>query len=122
MHGTEAAGAIAGSSAAELRLQRNLKIVVIVLALLLAAGLATGIGRIIYLASAPGAQQIGRGSVPAELSMQLPAGAEVRAISVAGDRLAVHYVAAGREGISVVDLRSGKPAASVAIERRAPVN
>ena len=122
MHGTEAAGAIAGPSAAELRLQRNLKIVVIVLALLLAAGLATGIGRIIYLASAPGAQQIGRGSVPAELSMQLPAGAEVRAISVAGDRLAVHYVAAGREGISVVDLRSGKPAASVAIERRAPVN
>ena len=57
-----------GPTPAELRLQRNLKIVVIVLAVLIFAGLATIVGRVIYLASgaptqpaAPAGGDAGRG-------------------------------------------------------------
>lgn len=126
MQETAAVEATAAPSAAEMRLQRNLKIVVIVLGVLLFAGLAAIIGRIIYLASVPKAQPGQAGPmVPAaglrpELSMQLPAGAEVRSISLSGDRLAVHYVAAGAEGISILDLRTGEPVARVGVGRISP--
>lgn len=113
----EAAGAL---SPAEARLQRNLKIIVIALAVLLFAGLATVIGRIIYLASGQATQPAATVATRPELSLQLPAGAQVRSISLSGDRLAVHYEAAGAEGIAVLDLRTGRPAASVGIERAAP--
>ena len=115
MQDTEAAGV---PSAAELRLQRNLKIIVAVLALLLAAGLATIIARILYVASGSSTQQAAPApTLRPELSMQLPAGSQVRSISLSGDRLAVHYVAGGEEGISVIDLRTGALAASVGLKR-----
>jgi len=130
MAGTDATDALAPSPA-EIRLQRNLKIVVVVLAVLLFAGLAAIVGRIFYLASRSEAQPPaaaaaaittpvpGRALVP-ELKVQLPDGAEVRSISLSGDRLAVHYRAGDQEGVTVLDLGSGQPAASVAIERAAP--
>ena len=110
-----------GQTAAEARLQRNLKIVVVALGVLIFAGLATAVGRIIYLASVKPAQP---GAVSAQLSpaasLELPAGAQVRSISLSGDRLAVHYEASGAEGVAVIDLATGQPVASVGIKRAAP--
>lgn len=126
MQGTEAVDASGAPSAAEMRLQRNLKIVVLVLGVLIFAGLAAIVGRIIYVASTPKAQQaqtapLSPGAVlRPELSMQLPAGAEVRSISLSGDRLAVHYVAAGAEGIAILDLRTGEPVARIGVGRISP--
>lgn len=121
MQGTEATGADAAPSAAEMRLQRNLKFVVVALGVLLFAGLATIIGRIIYLASG-GAKQpvVAESAIGDGLSMQLPVGAEVRSISLSGQRLAVHYAVGGTDGIAIIDLRTGKPLASVDIERSGP--
>lgn len=118
----EAAQPSNAPSAAEARLQRNLKIIVIVLGVALFVGLAVVIGRIIYLASAapaqPGAQTAGSAGAPRPaFSLQLPAGAQVRSMALSGDRLAVHYEAASGEGIAVIDLRTGRPAASIGIER-----
>jgi hypothetical protein len=107
-----------GPTAAEMRLQRNLKIIVIVLGLLMFAGLAAIAGRVIYLASGSATQPAG--PVPAmrpELKLGLPAGAQVRAVSLSGDRLAVHYEAGGAEGIAVVDLQTGATVTTVGIER-----
>jgi hypothetical protein len=106
-------------SASELRLQRNLKIIVVVLAVLLAAGLAAIVARIFYVASRPAAQPplVSGEGLKGGLSMQLPAGAEVRSISLSGDRVAVHYSAGGREGIAVLDLRTGEPLASVELKK-----
>lgn len=121
MQGTQAIDAAGTPSAADVRLQRNLKIVVLVLAVLLAAGLATVVGRIIYLASGHKAQPAGTGgALRSDLSMQLPAGAVVRSIALSGDRLAVHYDAAGINGIAVLDLRTGEPLASVKLQPLSP--
>jgi streptogramin lyase len=108
-----------GPTAAELRLQRNLKIIVIVLGLLMFAGLAAIAGRVIYLASGSATQPAGPVPAmrPAELKLGLPAGAQVRAVSLSGDRLAVHYEAAGAEGIAVLDLATGATVTTVGIER-----
>jgi hypothetical protein len=119
-----AAAQSSGAPAAEARLERNLKIIVTVLAVLLFVGLAAVIGRIIYLASLPAAQpppeaMAGAPIAPA-FSLALPAGAEVRSMALSGDRLAVHYEAAGTQGIAVIDLRTGRPAASIGIERTGP--
>jgi hypothetical protein len=110
-----------GQTAAEARLQRNLKIVVVALGVLIFAGLATAVGRMIYLASAKPAQPASSpvASAPAA-SLQLPAGAQVKSISLSGDRLAVHYEASGAEGVAVIDLATGQPVASVGITRAAP--
>jgi hypothetical protein len=112
-----------GPTAAELRLQRNLKIIVIVLGLLMFAGLAAIAGRVIYLASGSATQP--GAPVPAmrpELKLGLPAGAQVRAVSLSGDRLAVHYEAGGAEGIAVLDLQTGATVTTVGIERAPAAN
>lgn len=128
MHGMETIGApqaveaAPGPSAAEARLQRNLRIVVIALAVLIFAGLAAVIGRVIYLASGTPTQRAAPSPAnpPEGTSVQLPAGAQVRSISLYGDRLAVHYEAAGAEGIAVLDLKTGQPQTSIPITRAPP--
>jgi hypothetical protein len=105
-------------AASELRLQRVLKLVVVALAILLFAGLAAAIWRVIYLAS-------GRATQPAtpalairpEQSLALPAGAQVRSISLSGDRLAVHYDAGGEAGIAIFDLQTGRKVTDIDVER-----
>lgn len=105
-------------TSAEARLQRNLKFIVVALALLIFAGLAAIVGRIIYLASGastqPAAQSL---AIPAERTLALPAGAEVRSVSLSGDRLAVHYQAGGVDGIAILDLQTGQATTSVNIQR-----
>ena len=109
-------------SGAEARLQRNLKLVVIGLAVLLFAGLATIVGRVIYLASGASTQPAAPSlAIRPEQSIGIPAGAQVRSVSLSGDRLAVHYEAAGTEGIAVLDLQTGQTITTVGL-KRTPAN
>jgi uncharacterized protein DUF6476 len=111
-----------GPTAAELRLQRNLKIIVIALAVLMLAGLVAIVGRVIYLASGSPTQPAAPSlAIRHEQSLGLPAGAQVRSVSLSGNWLAVHYEAAGAEGIAVLDLQTGQVITSVGI-KRVPVN
>jgi len=128
MHATDdndavsAAAAAPAPNSAEARLQRTMKIVVVALGVLLFAGLATVAGRIIYLASIKSTQPppAPRPAVPPEAMLRLPPGAQVRSISLSGDRLAVHYEAAGLEGIAIYDLAAGRALTDIGIKRTAP--
>jgi hypothetical protein len=111
----------APAQSADVRLQRILKVVVIALAILLFAGLAAVIGRVIYLATPSTTQPASPTlAVRPEQSLELPPGAQVRSISLAGNRLAVHYELGAVAGIAVLDLQSGRMVTNVAIEPRAP--
>jgi len=99
---------------------RLLKIIVIGLAVLIFAGLGAVGWRIVHLAS-------GRAIAPkqvsstleqssemrlarplADIALTLPDGAEVGALALEGDRLAVHYRSTSENGIAIVDLTSGR--------------
>lgn len=88
--------------------------IVAFLGLLILAGLAAVIVKIIYLSSAPPAQLAKQAAVGNAASvalagdrLDLPAGAVVKSVSIGGDRLAVHYEAPDGAGIAVVDIASG---------------
>jgi hypothetical protein len=104
-------------TASELRLQRILKMVVGGLAVLLFAGLATVVWRVIYLASPTATQPAGPSlAMGAKQSLPLPPGAEVRSISLSGGQIAVHYQAAGGAGIAVFDLQTGRLVTDIAVK------
>jgi hypothetical protein len=113
----------------EQRVQRVLKFIVVTLAILLFAGLLGAVARVIYLASAPVAQPATAGlttsATPAptpairpEQSLALPAGAQVRSVSLSGNRLAVHYDVGSASGVAVLDLQTGRTVTNVAIEAK----
>lgn len=107
----------AKDAAADARLQRNLKIIVAALAMMLFIGLLAVAGRVIYLASTKSAQPAAPTlAIRPEQSLPLPAGAQVRSISLSGSRLAVHYEAGGRAGIAVLDLQTGRTITNVDIQ------
>lgn len=94
--------------------ERVLVFIVGFLGLLILAGLAAVIVKIIYLSSAPPAQpakQAAGGEAGAVAlagdRLDLPAGAVVKSVSVGGDRLAVHYEGPSGAGIAVVDIATG---------------
>ena len=102
----------ATEAAARKRTERTLVFIVVFLGLLIVAGIVAVVLRIIYLSSQPAAQQAALAASAAEESpeparLALPAGAVVRSVSLAGDRLAVHYEAPSGAGIAVVDVASG---------------
>ena len=100
------------------RLQRNLKLVVFALGFLIFAGLAAIVGRVIYLASGPATQPAApMPAIRPEQSLQIPPGAQVRSISLSGNRLAVHYEAGAHAGIAVIDLETGRTVTNVAVQR-----
>jgi hypothetical protein len=118
MNAPPSADAAAQLTSADARLQRNLKMVVFGLALLIFAGLAAIAGRIIYLASGPPTQPAAPSvALRPEQILALPRGATVRSVSLSGDRLAVHYEAAGADGVAILDLQTGQRVTSVGIER-----
>lgn len=95
---------------------RALKIAIAVMGLMIVLGVLAVIGRIFYLASSkrtqtPQAVQ----SIAPEATLALPEGASVRSISLAGNRLAVHYAAPTGEGIAVVDLQTGRTVSQVSV-------
>ena len=118
MNAPTTAEAAAQPKSAEARLQRNLKFIVAALALLIFAGLAAIVGRIIYLASSASTQPAAPSLAmrPGQI-LALPAGAEVRSVSLSGDRLAVHYEVGGVDGIAILDLQTGQAITSVNIQR-----
>lgn len=116
-------------------LERTMKIVVGVLGLLILLGLGAVVARMVTLASGTGTPEAAgaaAGSAPsaaapaittggaAQLiesqSLSLPRGAQVRALSLSGNRLAVHYDAPGGGGIVIQDLESGKTLSRVTLQ------
>lgn len=89
---------------------RALKIAIVVMGVMIVLGLITIIGRMIYLAS-QGGRQPSATAVSARLApamrLALPAGAQVRHVSLSGDRLAVHFEGPAGAGIAILDLATG---------------
>lgn len=108
---------------------RALRKAVIGMALLLVVGFVAVIGRVVYLVSRPPAQasavvQAAGGPaggtsaaspLQSEAALDLPADASIRGLSLAGDRLAVHYSSPRGDGISILDLASGRVVSRVKI-------
>lgn len=86
---------------------RGMKYAVIGMGIILILGFLTIIARIVYLTSRMDASA----TLPVgDISLPLPAGAEVQTMSLSGNRLAVHTreAATGQRQIVVIDLVSGK--------------
>ena len=88
---------------------RVLKIAVIAMGILLVGGFAFVLAAIVYQASKGGQSAAGVGTTPAGIESELPVpqGATITAMSLDGDRLALHLDSAGGPEIVVLDLRSG---------------
>ena len=102
-----------GAPLRELRLQRNLKVLVIGLGILILAGLLAIALRVMGVvggarlsASTPTTSL----AIPSggEIALELPRGAKVVAVAVSGSRLAVTHESAFGTGIAIVDLDSGR--------------
>ena len=112
----------------ELRLQRNLKILVGVLGFLILAGLAAVVIRMVGFASgtarvAPATTGSSAAATGApELGLELPKGARVVSVSVSGNRLAVHHESPEGTGITVIDLDTGRRIAEVKPREALPRN
>ena len=101
-------------------LVRALKIAVIGMGILILAGLAAVVWRIVHLSSSPkdvppapalSQPAAARGAAAVltpEMILELPEGAAVRAVTLSANRLAVHYEAPGGAGIAIVDLETGR--------------
>lgn len=89
---------------------RALKISIVVMGVMIVLGLITIIGRMIYLASQGGrpssAPAVSAWIAPAA-RLALPAGAQVRHVSLSADRLAVHFEGPAGAGIAILDLATG---------------
>ncbi len=95
----------------EMRLQRNLKIVVGVLALMILLGLGAVAMRISGLATdtKSGPTTATAVATPGgEVVLELPHGAKVVSISLSGNQLAVHHDGPAGTGVAIVDLATGR--------------
>lgn len=126
--GRATAGEQPGTSEQNSALVRVLKIAVIGMGILILAGLAAVIWRIVHLASSPKdnpativapieAQTTASptAALTPELTLALPEGAAVRSVTLSANRLAVHYDAAEGSGIAIVDLETGRTLSRVRI-------
>lgn len=100
----------------EQRLQRNLKILIAGMGVLIVLGLGAVVLRIVTGGGAP--QQAGIATsvlAPAggEIAVELPPGAKVVSVSVSGNRLAVHHESPAGTGIAIIDLDTGRRVADV---------
>ena len=101
---------------------RVLKIAVIVMGVLLVGGFAFVLATIVYQASHPAqdASVTAAKSMPGQAALSIdlpvPAGAAVTAMSLDGNRLAVHLSGPAGPEIAVIDLASGKVVANVRLK------
>jgi hypothetical protein len=101
----------------EQRLQRNLKIAIAAMGLMILAGL----GLIAYkILTESGSSTSGAGPVTAiagvpggEIGVELPKGAKVVSVSVSGNRLAIHHESQAGTGIAIIDVDTGRRIADV---------
>ncbi|MEZ5899897.1 MAG: hypothetical protein R3D51_10430 [Hyphomicrobiaceae bacterium] len=108
----------------EMRLQRNLKIIIAVMTLFIVAGLGAIVARIVSGASkhvAPAAT-ISRPGVSAgpSITLELPQGAKIVSVSLSGNRLAVHHEGPRGSGITILDLETGARIADVTAREALP--
>lgn len=103
---------------------KMLRFAVIAMGVILVLGFIAVIARIVYLvnrgndtASAPAAISQ---SVQQAARLALPAGANVRQISLSGSRLAVHHEGPGGSGILILDLQTGKTLSRIEIIPETP--
>jgi hypothetical protein len=104
---------------------RILKIAVVVMGLVILAGLATVVARIVYLAKQPARQTVAAQGQPAPSpgrsgELRLPAGAVVRHLSLSGDRLAVHFDSPAGSAIAVIDAASGAEVSRIELKPEVP--
>ncbi len=114
---------------------RNMKIAVVVMAVILILGFIAIIARIFYLSSRTPAQPpkatvtMQPSSEPRALDLvklaergrlDLPAGATVRSMAFSGARLAVQYDAPSGGGIAILDLETGRAISRIAIGAETP--
>ena len=97
------------------RLQRNLKIIVGGLGVLILAGLGAVIVRMAGMAGGPrAATPVTSVAAPSgQIALELPKGARVVSVSLSGNRLAVHHESPAGTGIAVLDLETGRRIADV---------
>lgn len=88
---------------------------VVILNVVILFGLAAVFARMFYLASQsdgnPGKALIG---IQPDVRLPLPPGAEVKTVSLAGDRLAVLYEVQGRASVAIIELATGKVSSTIA--------
>lgn len=109
----------------EQRLQRNLKIVVGGLALLILLGLGAVAVKIMGLALVGTPSTLSRtvsGSPGSTLSLELPKGARIVSVSLSGSRLAVQHEGPSGPGIAIIDIDTGKRIADVKFMEALPHN
>lgn len=109
---------------------RNMKIAVVVMAVILILGFIAIIARIFYLSSRTPAQPpkaavtmqpatdprvLDAVKLAERVRLDLPAGASIRSVALSGTRLAVHYDAPTGGGIAIVDLETGRPLSRIEI-------
>ena len=98
----------------ERRLQRNLKIVVGGLGVLILLGLGAIIARVVGIASVTGdkgqVQNVKTvvASPGGTLALEIPKGAKIVSISLSGNRLAIHHEGPDGTGIAILDLETGR--------------
>jgi hypothetical protein len=101
----------------EERLQRNLKIVVGGLAVLILVGLGAVVAKVVGVAS--GSLEGGLGikrvvtSPVASLALEIPKGARIVSVSLSGNRLAVQHEGPDGTGITILDIETGKSVAEI---------
>lgn len=109
----------------EQRLQRNLKILVAGLGLLIVLGLGALAIRMTQVVS--GAKPVPAASVTVsgagkDLSLELPKGARIVSVSLSDNRLAVHHEGPAGAGIAIIDLETGARIADVKPREAVPRN
>ena len=97
---------------------RVLKIAVIVMGLLLVGGFAFVLAAIVYQASRGGQDKAVTAAPPGGVAAELPTpkDASVTALSLDGDRLALHLNSAAGPEIAVIDLKTGQILARIKLK------
>jgi hypothetical protein len=97
---------------------RVLKIAVIVMGVLLVGGFAFVLAAIVYQASRGGQDVALPAAAPrgVEAELAVPRDASVTALSLDGDRLAIHLDSASGPEIAVIDVKTGKVVARVRLK------
>jgi hypothetical protein len=127
-HGPGGNGGTSGDPAhmREMRLQRNLKILVTGLGLAIFLGLGAVAWKMMALAkerraaSGEAISAIAPLTGTNDIALELPKGAQVVSTSISGNRLAVHYVGPTGTGIAIIDLETGKRIADVKAREALP--
>ena len=102
---------------------RALKITVVVMGLLIFAGLALVIARIITLSSQSSTQPTRAYTpAPARSELAIPPGTAIKSLSLSASRLAIHYETTSGGEIIILDIASGKTLSRIKLVPTTPTN